>query len=172
MLPCRTAAHTVGLAAGLHAVAGDTRNVAAGPPIQQVWHRQSKDPEGGRGGAHAPAARRPTLTLAARQAQGLDLRAALLRFYEQHYSASVMAAVVLGQESLDELQRMVEERFAGVVRRDVEPPVCPPEPWGPEQLRLRVSAVPVKELRSVQLYFQLPSMQVRRRRCHCHCCRC
>ena len=39
---------------------------------------------------------------------------ALRTFYENQYSANRMALVVLGEESLDDLETMVRERFADV----------------------------------------------------------
>lgn len=45
---------------------------------------------------------------------GTDIRAELLRFHDRYYSANLMRLVVLGRASLDELQRMVEEKFSWV----------------------------------------------------------
>ena len=45
------------------------------------------------------------------EANGIDVRARLLEFYSQHYSANVMCLAVLGKASLDELYAMVVERL-------------------------------------------------------------
>lgn len=45
------------------------------------------------------------------EANGIDVRARLLEFYAQHYSANVMCLCVFGKASLDELYAMVVERL-------------------------------------------------------------
>ena len=46
--------------------------------------------------------------------KGLDIRAELLKFHEKYYSANMMKLAVLGRESLDDLQKMVVEKFSKV----------------------------------------------------------
>lgn len=45
---------------------------------------------------------------------GHPVRADLLDFYQRNYSSNLMTLVVLGREPLDQLQRMVTERFSAV----------------------------------------------------------
>lgn len=45
---------------------------------------------------------------------GVDVRAELLHFHERYYSANLMRLAVLGRAGLDELQRMVVEKFSTV----------------------------------------------------------
>ena len=40
-------------------------------------------------------------------------------FYEQHYSANLMRLVVVGRQSLDELERLVAEKFSAVPNRQL-----------------------------------------------------
>lgn len=47
---------------------------------------------------------------------GVDVRAELLKFHEQYYSANLMCLVVLGRSGLDELQEMVVNMFSPVRR--------------------------------------------------------
>jgi insulysin len=49
----------------------------------------------------------------------VQLRQALLGFYQQYYSAGLMTLTVIGRESLDELESMVVPRFTDVENRQV-----------------------------------------------------
>lgn len=51
---------------------------------------------------------------------GEQLRQDLLAFFEQHYSANVMALAVLGKQPLDELEALVSGYFSGVSNRKVQ----------------------------------------------------
>ena len=51
-------------------------------------------------------------------AQPLQVR----QFYQEHYSANLCKLVVLGRESLDELQQMVQELFSAVENRHLPVP--------------------------------------------------
>ncbi|CAN0558548.1 unnamed protein product, partial [Laminaria digitata] len=48
------------------------------------------------------------------KAKGSDVRQQLKEFHSRHYRAPAMQLVVLGGQSLDELQEMVVESFSGV----------------------------------------------------------
>jgi hypothetical protein len=52
-------------------------------------------------------------------AKGTKIRDAHTRFYKEHYSANRMKLVVLGRETLDELQEWVEEFFIAVPDRNL-----------------------------------------------------
>lgn len=45
---------------------------------------------------------------------GVDVRAELLEFHGRYYSANLMRLAVLGRSGLDELQKMVVEKFSPV----------------------------------------------------------
>ena len=51
---------------------------------------------------------------------GRPVRDELLAIYQKYYSANIMKLVVLGSESLDQLQAMVEPRFSLVANNDVQ----------------------------------------------------
>lgn len=85
------------------------------------------------------------------------LRADLVRFYEQYYSADRMALSVLGNESLDELQSMVKERFKAIPKRDVTLPSSYPPLFAKKRLPLKVEIEPEKEQRQLSLLFPVPS---------------
>ncbi len=75
---------------------------------------------------------------------GLDIRKLLLDFHAKWYSANIMKLVILGRESVDELERIVIEHFSKVPNYDIEKPTFPGKPYGPDQLGKRVHIVPVQ----------------------------
>ena len=89
---------------------------------------------------------------------GRPLRPELLAIYKKYYSANIMKLVVLGNQSLDELQAMVEPRFEPVANNQVvvEAPAAPL--FAPEQLPVQLSIVPLQNSRSLSLNFPLPKM--------------
>lgn len=90
-----------------------------------------------------------------------DLRADLLAFHERYYSAALMTLVVLGRESLDGLQSLVEQRFGAVADRGQDELRDVPSMFAPGTLPLEVRIRPEKELRELTLLFPLPSARER-----------
>ena len=89
--------------------------------------------------------------------QGVDVRAALLKFHKTYYSANMMRLVVLGREGLDELQAAVEAAGFGAIHNDdVAVPAFDGEPYGVGQLQTEVHAVTIKDSRTIELSFFLP----------------
>lgn len=77
--------------------------------------------------------------------KGLDIRKLLLEFHEKYYSANIMKLVVLGKESIEDLEKMVSTCFSPVTNHNLIKPVFPGNPYGPKELCKQVSIVPVKE---------------------------
>ncbi|MCS5588219.1 MAG: insulinase family protein [Porticoccaceae bacterium] len=80
----------------------------------------------------------------------------LIAMYHQYYSANLMKLVVLGKQSLDELQEMVSSRFADIKDRAMQI-----QPYGvnfiePARLPLQINFRPLKESRELSLLFELP----------------
>ena len=86
------------------------------------------------------------------------VRDELLAIYKKYYSANIMKLVVLGSESLDELQAMVEPRFAVVENADVAVDIHSAPLFEPERLPLLISATPLQNSRKLSLSFPLPKM--------------
>lgn len=84
------------------------------------------------------------------------LRDELISFYQQWYSADLMTAVVLGRESLDELQNMVVTRFGQIVNRDITLPATYPPLFTEDFLPASIVIEPEKELRQLSLLFPIP----------------
>ena len=89
---------------------------------------------------------------------GRPVRDELLAIYRKYYSANIMKLVVLGSESLDELQTMVEPRFGPVANNQVvvDGPEAPL--FAASQLPVQLSIVPLQNSRSLSLNFPLPKM--------------
>ena len=51
-----------------------------------------------------------------------DLRDKVMKFYDDHYSANLMSLSLVGNHSLDELQKLAEENFNPVVNKDYSHP--------------------------------------------------
>ncbi len=90
--------------------------------------------------------------------EGRPVRDELLAIYKKYYSANIMKLVVLGSESLDQLQAMVEPRFAPVNNTDVVVEIHSAPLFEPERLPIKVSALPLQNSRELSLAFPLPKM--------------
>ena len=93
--------------------------------------------------------------------QGVKVREKFIEFYEKHYSANRMKLVVLGKESLDQLEQWVDEMFTGIKNKDL-----PENRWdGPEQpftekeLSTQIFAKPVMEFRIMEIRFPYPDQE-------------
>jgi len=93
-------------------------------------------------------------TLADRE--GHSIRDDLLAFYQQYYSANLMTLVVLSNRKLDDLQKMVESRFALVPNKNRVINGDYPNLFLPKSLPASISIKPVKELRQLTLAFPVP----------------
>lgn len=68
------------------------------------------------------------------ESKGLNTRDLLLDFHKNFYSSNIMKVVVYGCESLDVMQRWVEDKFSAIANKDVAVPSFSREAYGPEQL--------------------------------------
>lgn len=95
-------------------------------------------------------------TLADRE--GDSVREDLWAFYRRHYHAGNMTLAVLGGESLDELEALVRQEFAGVPGGQ---PVARQRPalFARGQLPSRLNVKPEREGRSLSLSFPIPPLQ-------------
>ena len=86
------------------------------------------------------------------------IRKDLLAFYQRYYSANLMTLVVLGRESLDELELAVKSRFNAVVNRETVV-ASSGEPLFNSSLPMEVLLKPEKEKRELSLLFPIPSVK-------------
>lgn len=87
--------------------------------------------------------------------QGVDIRAQLLRFHKELYSANLMRLCIIGRDSLDVMEGWVRRMFSGIQDLDVSPD----RSWTQlkafgEEWRGMSVLVPVKERRKLSLMFQ------------------
>ncbi|MCJ1246816.1 Insulinase (Peptidase M16) [Trapelia coarctata] len=86
--------------------------------------------------------------------RGLDIRKEFMDFHDKHYSANRMKLVVLGKESLGELESWVAELFADVKNKDLPPNRWPGiQPYSDKEVLTQVFAKPVMDSRLLDIYF-------------------
>ena len=86
--------------------------------------------------------------------RGLDIRQEFIQFHNKHYSANRMKLVVLGRESLDELESWVGELFAGVQDKDLPPNRWDGvQPYSDNEFLTQIFAKPVMDSRLLDIYF-------------------
>lgn len=86
---------------------------------------------------------------------GSSIRDELLEFYDEHYSANVMRLVVLGSESLDELESLVVPMFSEVPNQSFEhEPIAAPI-FADGDLPMFVKIKPQATLRQMQVLFPI-----------------
>ncbi len=84
---------------------------------------------------------------------GSSVRDDLLRFYQTHYSANLMQLVVMGSQSLDELEALVVPMFSQVPNKSFShAPVGQPL-FAPDSLPMLVEIEPQATLRQLQVSF-------------------
>ncbi|KAE8167024.1 Metalloenzyme, LuxS/M16 peptidase-like protein [Aspergillus tamarii] len=88
------------------------------------------------------------------QKRGLNVRDEFIKFYEKHYSSNRMKLVVLGRETLDEMEKWVGDLFAGVKNKDLpQNRWDDAQPWLADDMCKQVFAKPVMDTRSLDIYF-------------------
>lgn len=86
--------------------------------------------------------------------RGVDIRGEFILFHSKHYSANLMKLVVLGRESLDELESWVGDLFAGVPNKNLpQNQWRGVQPYSKNELLTQVFAKPVMDSRSLDIYF-------------------
>ena len=88
----------------------------------------------------------------------------LLDFYRQYYSANLMSLVVLGRQSLDELEAMVRPMFAPVPNHQREIPDIEVPLFAEGSLPMLVYIQPEASQRELQLSFPVPDYSKHYRR--------
>lgn len=93
------------------------------------------------------------ITLADRESS--SIRDDMLAFYQMHYSAHLMNLVVMGRESLDELEVMVRKHFVAIPKRDISPAADYPALFMANTLPASLEIKPEKELRKLSFVFPI-----------------
>ncbi|OQS05951.1 insulin-degrading-like enzyme, metalloprotease family M16A, partial [Thraustotheca clavata] len=94
------------------------------------------------------------------KALGIDVRAELLAFHKKHYSANAMKLVIYGKDDLNILEDWAIQLFSPIENKDVNPYLSGnAHPYETQQQGRYINVLPVKDLRTLELSFPLPSMQ-------------
>lgn len=88
-----------------------------------------------------------------------NVRDDLLEFYQAHYSSHQMALVVLGKESISDLEKMVNDRFVQIPLRDVHQDDVFIPLFDSARLPFEVISKPIKDTRQMSMVFPLPSVK-------------
>jgi insulysin len=83
----------------------------------------------------------------------------LIAFYQAHYSSDQMTLVVLGKESISDLQKIVTDRFVQIPLRNVEQSDVVVPLFESKKLPFEVISKPVKDTRQMSMVFPLPSVK-------------
>ncbi|MDA0976976.1 MAG: insulinase family protein [Proteobacteria bacterium] len=88
-----------------------------------------------------------------------DVYDALIRFFQENYSANQMGLVVLSNQSLDELEPWVSEMFAPVENRNLEPVERSMPVFKPGQLPATLRYNNIREEYGISYTFPIPSLK-------------
>jgi secreted Zn-dependent insulinase-like peptidase len=86
-------------------------------------------------------------------------RQALIEFYQKYYSAKIMTLVVLGRESLDQLEAIVRDKFSAVADTGAQAQSFNLELYDREMLPVQLKLVPELEGNRVSFTFLIPSIE-------------
>ncbi|KAI9615330.1 hypothetical protein KEM48_005619 [Puccinia striiformis f. sp. tritici PST-130] len=87
---------------------------------------------------------------------GLDIRQELLSFYHKHYSSNVMNLAVLGKEPIEDLTKLVLDKFSLVPNRNVKPDRFDGSPYSSKQLSKLIFTKMVKDTHHLEITFPMP----------------
>ncbi|GAA5998202.1 hypothetical protein JCM5350_002919 [Sporobolomyces pararoseus] len=90
-----------------------------------------------------------------------DIRARLLAWYAEHYSANLMKLVVLGNQPLDELTDIVIREYSDVPNSNRQVPEFPSSPISHDQASTEVSYRTVKDTPQLRIEFPLPDLKTK-----------
>ncbi|XXQ37960.1 Insulin-degrading enzyme [Plasmodiophora brassicae] len=91
--------------------------------------------------------------------QGIDTRAALIKFYETFYSSNVMCLCIYGADALDALQAAAIEMFSAVPNRNVTVPQFSGPAFDHISLQKLYRVVPVKDKRVAHIVWDFPATE-------------
>ena len=88
-----------------------------------------------------------------------SLRAALIDFFQHHYSANLMSLVVLGSQPLDQLDTWVRQLFAAIPNTHARPQYIEQTLFTPAQLPLRLDIRSNKQQQLLTLTFPIAATE-------------
>lgn len=88
-------------------------------------------------------------------ANGINVREELLKFHDRWYSSNLMSFVILGNQSLDELEAMVRQNLTGIKNNAATVAEWLEHPYGAAG-GVITHTVPVKDVRLLKIVFPIP----------------
>ncbi|CAB4064603.1 IDE [Lepeophtheirus salmonis] len=92
------------------------------------------------------------------KSKGISVRDQLIKFHKKWYSSDIMSLAVLGSESLDELEKIVVDKFSAVPKKGIKPPFWSEHPIEESSYIYRTFVVPIKDLRNLLITFPTPDL--------------
>ena len=87
-----------------------------------------------------------------------DVRLELIDFYNKYYSANLMKLVLLGKESLDELDALARDKFSSIDNKEKQIEDYQAPYINSSVLPMRVNVTPLKDTRELGLLFEIPKL--------------
>ncbi|CAI2379420.1 unnamed protein product [Moneuplotes crassus] len=84
----------------------------------------------------------------------VNMSKTLRTFYEEYYSSNLMKLVIIGNQTLDELEKLATNKFIGVINKFKRPPKCA-FPFRDTKFPLEIRFDPVKNTHSLTIAFML-----------------
>ena len=94
--------------------------------------------------------------------EGSNIRDELIALYQKHYSANIMSLAIIGNDSLDQLERWATEKFSAVEDRKVEKQAFDMPLYTQQQLATRINVQPLTDQRFMVMSFPIPKIDQHR----------
>ena len=87
------------------------------------------------------------------------VRDELIAFYEEYYSANIMRLVLVGPQSLDDLETWAKEKFSAIVNRNADAQHTDIDLYPKDLLPAVLGIVPEREFHQLILHFPIPDLE-------------
>jgi len=88
--------------------------------------------------------------------KSIDVLKKLHEFHSTFYSASVMSLVVVGNQSLYELEDLVGSLFSKIPSNSLKLPVWPVSPFSENDCGIKIDILSVSDVRDLYVCFPIP----------------
>lgn len=93
-------------------------------------------------------------TLSSRK--GEDVIQVLKAMFKTYYSSNLMKLAMVGNHSLDEMEKKVRIYFSPIKNKQTSPLPTPPSPFGRAYVKKQVEIEPLNDIRKLRVYFPIP----------------
>ena len=84
-----------------------------------------------------------------------NLRYELYNFWKHNYSANLMCACLVHDESLDRMEEIAKAHFLAIGNKNIPERIWPSKPFRSSQMRIMIHVVPVKDIYHANLTFPM-----------------